>query len=266
MLIPACVLLYAPLSQAAKGITAIPSEQCALMKERNVITDKNPVACERLATVSFSYVDFEGKTHKDGEVVVLDILAAQVRNLFAELLLYRVPIAMAKPLEFFNGSDEQSMAANNTSAFNGRPITGGRHWSKHAYGVAIDINPLQNPYIATRKVNGVPQQIIQPPQSASGYMARTPVVSGMAEEMTSVFYKHGFLIWGGQWKSPVDYQHFEVGSMKFVKSLAAMPRDAGQAAFNKYVDAYRECIVPAVNKGRSQRKMIYDNCRGQHVR
>lgn len=262
LLMSAAVLLSFPAYSAKGSIAPVTLTQCTVMKERNVISDNNPVGCNRLSTVTFSYVDFDGVIHKDGQVVVLDILADYVRQLFAELLVYRIPFGMAKPMEHFNGNDEASMEANNTSAFNGRAVTGGHHWSKHAYGVAIDINPIQNPYISKNKGQG--QQSVLPPQSETDYIDRSPTRSGMAEEMISVFYKYGFMVWGGKWREPVDYQHFEIGSSKFINMLVALPPEEGRELFKQYVAAYRKCSAPAINRGRQQRMMIYDACVQQH--
>lgn len=262
LLISAGVLLSFPAYSAKGNVAPVSLAQCALMKERNVITDSNPVGCNRLSTVTFTYVDFDGVLHKDGQVVVLDILGEYVRQLFAELLVYRIPFAMVKPIEHFGGNDEESMAANNTSAFNGRAVTGGQQWSKHAYGVAIDINPVQNPYISKDK--GAGKTTVLPPQSAPAYLDRTDRRSGMAEEMISVFLLHGFLVWGGKWREPVDYQHFEIGSIKFVNTLVALPPEEGRELFKQYVEGFRKCSAPAINRSRQQRMMIYDACVQQH--
>ncbi|KAF1042429.1 MAG: hypothetical protein GAK35_02739 [Herbaspirillum frisingense] len=222
---------------AHADIAPVSAAQCTEMKARNVITAANPVPCSRLATVSFDYTDFDGAT-RNGSVVVLDAVAPQVESLFGELLLRSVPLAGARPLKFFDGDDQKSMAANNTSAFNGRPMTGGGAWSKHAYGAAIDINPLQNPYISQA---GSPQQEVLPPQAAAQSLQRAPVKPGMAEDLVGVFYDHGFLIWGGNWKQPIDYQHFEIGSRDFIRKLAALPKPQARAEFERYVARYRAC-------------------------
>jgi hypothetical protein len=261
--ISAGVLLYSTVFSANASTYSILPEQCALMKERNVITDKNPVGCDRLVNVTFKYIDFNGRISSNGNIVVLDIVAEHVKELFAELLMSGIPVSMAKPMEHFNGVDEDAMLSNNTSAFNGRAMTGGSDWSKHAYGVAIDINPLQNPYISQRKVSGVIETIVLPPQSKGMFLDRSPIRSGMAEEMLSIFYKHGFLVWGGNWKDPVDYQHFEIGSRKFIKSLVAMSPEAGKAAFKEYIGNYRQCISASFNKGRELRRSIRDTCAKQ---
>ncbi|MBB5390925.1 MULTISPECIES: M15 family metallopeptidase [unclassified Herbaspirillum] len=229
-------LAFAPAAHA--DIVPVSAAQCAAMKARHVITPANPVPCARLSTVSFDYTDFDGAT-RSGSVVVLDAVAPQVESLFGELLLRSTPLASAMPLENFDGDDEKSMAANNTSAFNGRPMTGGGAWSKHAYGAAIDINPLQNPYVGKA---GSPQQQVLPPQAGADSLQRAPLRPGQAEDLVGVFYDHGFLVWGGNWKEPIDYQHFEIGSREFIRKLASMPRAQARAEFERYVARYRSCV------------------------
>lgn len=140
-------------------------------------------------------------------------------------------------MEVFGGDDIASMTANNTSAFNGRPITGGSSWSRHAYGVAIDINPLQNPYISSKHGK---QEILPAASTAS---RRAPQRPGMAEAVRHIFFRHGFLIWGGDWKQPIDYQHFEIGSSKFIARLLSMTPAAAKAAFAGYANHYRTCML-----------------------
>jgi hypothetical protein len=232
-------LALAPAAQA--DIVPVSPARCAEMKARHVITPANPVPCSRLSTVNFDYTDFDGAT-RSGSVVVLDAVAPQVEALFGELLLRSAPLAGATPMEHFDGDDRQSMAANNTSAFNGRPMTGGGGWSKHAYGAAIDINPLQNPYVSQ---SGSARQEVLPPASAAAYLQRAPLRPGMAEDLVGVFYDHGFLVWGGSWKEPIDYQHFEIGSRDFIRKLAALPSPEARAEFGRYVARYRACVRKA---------------------
>lgn len=240
-LITALLAGLSMMSAAHADITPVSPAQCADMKARKVITAANPVPCARLSRVSFDYTDFDGAT-RQGAVVVLDAVAPQVESLFGELLLRSFPLAGARALEEFDGDDQRSMAANNSSAFNGRPMTGGGGWSKHAYGAAIDINPLQNPYVSQA---GSSAQEVLPPKGSS-YLQRTPAQAGMAEEVVSVFYDHGFLVWGGQWKQPIDYQHFEIGSRGFIVRLASLPRAQARAEFERHVAAYRRCAHPGV--------------------
>ena len=228
---------------AAGNIDPLSRDDCSVMKQRQVISAGNPVPCARLSRVSFDYQDFDGNV-RQGAVVVLDAVAPQVASLFGELLLRSVPLAGAQPMEAFEGDDEKSMAANNTSAFNGRPMTGGGGWSKHAYGVAIDINPLQNPYVSHVSRAGSDQQQVLPAAGVQ-FLQRQPVKTGMAEDVVGVFYDHGFLIWGGNWKQPIDYQHFEIGSRAFVNRLVELSPAQARAEFERYVARYRRCTHTA---------------------
>lgn len=209
------------------------------MQDSKVISAENPVKCERLMQVSFSYRDFEGHRHDDGKLVVLDVVAPHVQAIFNALLQRGFPLRKAIPLEAYQGDDEASMADNNTSAFNGRPMTGGSAWSKHAYGVAIDINPLQNPYIGK---DAGKQIVVLPPAARGQYQSRTPVRPGMAEEVQDIFFSHGFMIWGGNWKQPIDYQHFEIGSRDLIARLLSLPLPEARREFSSYADTYASCM------------------------
>ncbi|MDD9205334.1 M15 family metallopeptidase, partial [Georgenia sp. 10Sc9-8] len=105
------------------------------------------------------------------------------------------------PVDAYGGDDGASMAANNTSAFNCRTITGGSGWSEHSYGRAIDINPLANPYVAGSTVL---------PAAGWAYADRIRDAAGMihaGDEVVRAFAERGWL-WGGYWTYPKDYQHF----------------------------------------------------------
>jgi poly-gamma-glutamate synthesis protein (capsule biosynthesis protein) len=127
-----------------------------------------------------------------------------VLEVFAELHRGRFPIASMQLVDKFDGADDRSMAANNTSAFNCRRKTGGQSLSEHAYGKAIDINPVQNPYVASSGT--------QPPAGRDYDTARKRAAErpGMIRDNDAViraFARIGWK-WGGSWGSPKDYQHF----------------------------------------------------------
>ena len=224
---------------ARADVAPLTSEQCAAMQQNKVLSTENPVKCERLAQVSFRYRDFEGHLHNDGNVVVLDVVAPQVQGIFDALLQRRFPLHKARPLDAYLGDDEASMQDNNSSAFNGRPMTGGGAWSKHAYGVAIDLNPLQNPYIGK---DANQQIVVLPPAAREQYLARTPLRPGMAEDVQDIFFRHGFMIWGGNWKQPIDYQHFEIGSRDFIAHLLSLPLQEARREFASYANTYVACL------------------------
>lgn len=226
-------------SFAYAAVTALTSEQCKGMRDNKVLSSENPVKCERLAQVTFRYKDFDGALRDDGKLVVLDVVAPQVQGIFDALLQRGFPLNKVTPLESYQGDDEASMRDNNSSAFNGRAMTGGSGWSKHAYGVAIDINPLQNPYIGK---DAEQQTIVLPPAARAGYLKRTPLRAGMAEAAQDIFFGHGFMIWGGNWKQPIDYQHFEIGSRDFIARLLSLPLETARREFTSYAASYTSCI------------------------
>lgn len=231
-------------TNANAKVTVFSPIDCANMQANGVITKTNPVSCERLRRVNFKYVNFSGAI-EEGNIVVLDAVAEQVEEIFSELFKRRFPIHKAIVMEHYGGKDEAAMNDNNTSAFNGRLITSGNTWSKHAYGVAIDINPFQNPYISFPE-NGTAN--ILPPTSNKGFVNRSHLRpnkkkrKGMVEDVLDVFFRHGFITWGGYWDSPIDYQHFEIGSHAFINKLINQYPDSARQMFNKYVDDYHDCL------------------------
>lgn len=216
---------------------------CQDMINLGVLTAGNPVPCERLRLVSFSYNTATG-IKEDGQFVVLDVVAPDIAELMEKLLSQGFVIHKAKPIKFYNGDDDASMANNNSSAFNGRATTGGSRWSLHAYGAAIDINPLENPYVSLNE-DGSAQ--VKPPQAAryslnrSQFRPNKPTRIGMAEEIVELFAHHGFFIWGGDWNWPLDYQHFQIGPRSYVETLTSLPPLEGQALFATHRDNYRDC-------------------------
>jgi hypothetical protein len=157
------------------------------MRSTKVLNPGSPVGCDRLQLVRFSYLGFDGATHEGGELVVLDAVADHVLAIFVALRSRAFPIASAKLMNHYRGSDDASMAANNTSAFNVRRVEGTNSISLHSYGVAIDLNPIQNPYIE-RGARGIQ---IDPPAGKS-YVRRQDQRPGMAEAVIELFAHHGF--------------------------------------------------------------------------
>lgn len=225
----------APPAHAQLTGTGLDSRQCELVKQR-VLQPGAPVDCAQLQVVRFAYVDFDKVRHDDGEIMVMTAVAPQVKALFDELLKRGFPLAQARLMEHYQGNDDASMADNNTSAFNDRPITGGKAISLHAYGLAIDINPLQNPYVR-RDAQG---RLVYSPPDGQVYGKRMASRAGSSEQVVELFAQHGFLIWGGDWKQPIDYQHFQV-SRSTAERLAKLPLPQARQLFGNSVVAYRAC-------------------------
>ena len=198
------------------------------MRQKNVISTQAPVQPERLRLLNLTYFDFEGK-EKDGQLVVLDACAESVVSIFRELHARRFAISKMVPITEYDGDDDRSMADNNTSCHNFRPVAGSSRLSLHSYGTAIDLNPIQNPYVILRQEKATATYL---PPASMAYANRRLVRigkayrAGMAEEVVDVFARHGFYDWGGNWDSPIDYQHFQVDREVSYLLAAMSPEEA----------------------------------------
>jgi poly-gamma-glutamate synthesis protein (capsule biosynthesis protein) len=158
-----------------------------------------PVGLADLRLVRLTHWGFDGQA-RPGEIVVHRNSAERILGVFAALFGARFPMEQVRLIDEFGGDDDRSMAANNTSGFNCRFVAGTRRWSQHAYGRAIDVNPVQNPYVTGGDV--------RPPEGRP-YVRRDPAVPGLITSNSpavAAFARAGWE-WGGRWRSP-DYQHF----------------------------------------------------------
>jgi poly-gamma-glutamate synthesis protein (capsule biosynthesis protein) len=156
-----------------------------------------PLADLRYVTVTHHVL---GGGTATGELVVHADVADSVVAVFGELFAQGFPVRSMRLVDDFDGSDDASMAADNTSAFNCRPISRGTGWSEHAYGRAIDLNPVENPYVRG--------PLVLPPAGVPfAARAAAPGVVLAGDPVVRAFAAHGWQ-WGGAWDSPVDYQHF----------------------------------------------------------
>jgi D-alanyl-D-alanine carboxypeptidase len=160
-----------------------------------------PVALDGLRYVRLSYYGFDGGVHR-GELVVNASAVRAVRIAFADLFAHRFPIRRMRLVDAYGASDFRSIEADNTSAFNCRRATGATRWSEHAYGRAIDVNPIENPYVYA---NGTTSHAKSRP-----YLDRSRHRRGMAiwgGVLVRAFGAAGWG-WGGTWPRPTDFQHF----------------------------------------------------------
>jgi D-alanyl-D-alanine carboxypeptidase len=159
-----------------------------------------PVPLQRLRVLRLSHWDFSGKVRR-GALIVRDDVAEEVAEIFGRLFKDRFPIRRITPIDAYDGDDFTSIEADNTSAFNCRAATGSSEWSHHAYGLAIDLNPLENPYVLDGRTSH--------PGSVT-YLDRDRVRPGMVVEGDAVVraFEAAGWYWGGDWTNPVDYQHF----------------------------------------------------------
>ena len=160
-----------------------------------------PVPLRDLRYLTMSYVGFDGAAHT-GEMVVHRDTAVKVVRVFYAHYTARFPVRRMRLVDDYAGSDDRSMAADNTSAFNCRRVEGSTSWSLHAYGRAIDLNPVENPYVRGSYVD---------PPAGRPYATRTPYRQGMVSgPCVQRFAAQGFG-WGGSFRNSKDYQHFSIG-------------------------------------------------------
>lgn len=162
------------------------------------------VPYEELRYVRVLHYGFDDEIHI-GELIVNKAIAADIVDIFKELYTAKYPIEQMLLVDEFDADDDASMAANNTSSFNYRTIAGSTNLSKHALGLAVDINPLYNPYVQSSKKgsNVSPEEGIE-------YVDRTldcPYYIKKKDLCYQAFIKRGFT-WGGTWRNK-DYQHFQ---------------------------------------------------------
>ncbi len=163
-----------------------------------------PVPLRDLRAVSLRYWGFDGLSRSGTLIVHRDAAPAVVR-VFRRLYAARFPIRRLRPVDVYGGSDYRSIEADNTSAFNCRYVDGTTRWSEHAYGRAIDVNPIENPYVTS---DGTTSHAASRP-----YLRRSPARPGMAVEggtLVRAFDAVGWG-WGGRWNGARDYQHFSAG-------------------------------------------------------
>ena len=161
-----------------------------------------PVAPAQLRRVRLSYRGFDGRAHMGALVVNVSAVGDVVR-VFRRLYTARFPIRRMRPIDAYQAKDERSLNHDNTAGFNCRYAVapGPKHWSVHAYGLAIDVDPVENPYVEGGRVH---------PRAGRAYLDRSRVRPGMAVPgglLVRSFAAAGWQ-WGGRWTGSPDYQHF----------------------------------------------------------
>ena len=167
--------------------------------------DNPTITYEDLRYIRVLHFDFMGQV-RIGELIVHKDISDDIVDIFHELYEAKYPIEKMVLIDEYNGDDNSSMADNNTSAFNYREITGSSTLSKHSMGLAIDINPLYNPYVKAKD-----DIITILPKEGEDYIDRTmpnEYYIYKDDVCYEAFMKRGFT-WGGSWNSLKDYQHFE---------------------------------------------------------
>lgn len=186
---------------SAFSADTIPEAVKLRMTGRSYPEEDTGISLSDLRYLKLLYYDFGGRVRL-GEMVCNKAIADDLLYIFKELYKAKYPIASIRLIDDFDGDDQRSMEANNTSCFNYRTKTSGTSLSAHARGMAVDVNPLQNPYVKGEIVE---------PEAAREYADRTvdfPHKITDDDLCCKLFRSRGFQ-WGGAWNSVKDYQHFE---------------------------------------------------------
>lgn len=151
----------------------------------------------QLTLVNVTYYGYDNLIHR-GQIVCNKKVVEDVKVVFSDLYKIKFPIKSVKPMSFFNWDDDLSMQNNNTSCFNYRKVTNSKRLSEHSKGLAIDINPMVNPYISSKG--------IMSPKNGDYKKSNKGTITNDSD-VIKVFDNIGWK-WGGNWKRSKDYQHF----------------------------------------------------------
>lgn len=188
--------------QAFSGHRGKVPEDVAARMRRHSWREGCPVPIAKLSYLRLSYVGYDGAVHQ-GELVVHEELADEVLRIFKALFEARLSIEKMRLIDDYGGDDDASMADNNTSGFNCRFVLGKPGvYSKHAHGRAVDINPRTNPMVAAGAVY---------PPAGAAFLDRKGNAPGLLRadgKAVQAFKRRGW-VWGADWATIKDYQHFE---------------------------------------------------------
>jgi len=187
-------------------ISMITPEIKERMIKGNSYRERCPVGFEELRYLRIKYKNFSAQ-EQWGELIVHREVAEEVVKIFEALYEIDYPVYQMRLVSDYQGNDWQSIEADNTSAFNCRRATGSRNYSKHAYGKAIDINPIENPYISrsghiSHKASLAYRKRVHKNDTAADRAILLP-----NDKAVRIFKKYGWQ-WGGDWSGVKDYQHF----------------------------------------------------------
>ena len=186
--------------QFTSSVHTIDAALAAKMRKSGSWKPGDPVSLSQLRLIKVSYWGFDQKVHS-GDLVVSSIWAKRLTGVFHKLFDAHFHIRSMRLIDDFGANDHRSMKADNTSAYNGRFVNGTTHWSMHAYGLAVDINTVENPWVDGTDVS---------PPNGRPYADRSRKATGMIhadDAVVRAFASIGWK-WGGSWSGGKDYQHF----------------------------------------------------------
>lgn len=201
------IFTFTLVAEYQADISKITPEIKQRMVQGNSYREGCPVGLTDLRYVILTYKDFDGKDQK-GEIIVHKDVADEVAGIFEALYDIGYPIRQMRLVSDFGGNDWQSIEADNTSAFNCRNATGSKKWSRHSYGKAIDINPIENPYVFR---SGRSSHKASAPYVKRAHRQKTSADKALLlpnDKVVKLFKQHGWQ-WGGEFRGEKDYQHFQ---------------------------------------------------------
>ena len=191
----------------ASSVRRLPAALRERMEDNSHTSSRCPAELADLRLLLVSYVGYDGRAHS-GQLVVDEDHTKDLMQVFSELYRERFPIRRMQLVDDYGGADERSMAANNSSAYNCRTVAGQSSFSAHAYGDAIDLNPVENPYVTAGDVApDAGRRFVEVDRSPGTDADRGVIVAD--DVVVKAFARVGWG-WGGQWGEP-DFQHFFAG-------------------------------------------------------
>ncbi len=178
------------------------------MYEGNSHKDNCPVVLKDLRYLNLEYLNFKGET-KVGELIVHKSVATEIVDIFKTLFETKYPIERIELVSNYNGNDWNSIEVNNTSAYNCRFVEGTKRWSRHAYGKAIDINPIQNPFISKKGKISHKASFLHTKREHKDLNSPKDKARILKSDIIVKTFKNYGWIWGGDWITIKDYQHFD---------------------------------------------------------
>jgi hypothetical protein len=186
----------------------IPDEVWERMQGRSWHPDRGCPGREDLALLTVPYLDFGGHA-RFGPLIVLATVAEDVAAIFKEIFdTEEFRIERMQLVDDFDGDDNRSMAANNTSAFNCRATTGGTRLSAHGLGIAIDINPIQNPFVKGEQIEPPEGKDFNDEIKREAAFQRGQFGLIMPRDVVTKAFKDRGWKWGGKFTDRKDFQHF----------------------------------------------------------
>lgn len=195
-------LLTPPRARFAAAIDDVPAAVQDRMRGRSWRDDPRCPPWAALAWLRVDHLGFDGAVHA-GEMVCARPIAGACVALFARLFALGFPIRQVALVDDFDADDDRSMAADNSSAFNFRVVAGTQILSQHAHGLALDLNPVENPWVT-------PARFVPP--AGAAFLDRALIRPGMIVRpgpVTAVLDELGWA-WGGDWRHAADYHHVYV--------------------------------------------------------